>query len=134
VATEAFNRRWCEKTTGQAIKDIQSWVRHPVIRWSTRTRAKAREADWRRQLARAFVYQSGRSPEQAEELLAEYEAREKEGPDFMRFRPQSVIADPPLVTSGQPMFLFFRYCYRTPSCAIDCLRVRQRFFAIEQAI
>ena len=36
--------------------------------------------------------------------------------------------------SGQPMFFFFRYCYRTPSCAIDCLRVRQRFFAIEQAI
>src|SRR5262245_16602769 len=33
AATESLNRRWFEKTTGQAIKDIQSWVRHPVIRW-----------------------------------------------------------------------------------------------------
>jgi len=32
VATEPLNRRWFEKTTGQVIKDVQSWVRHPVIR------------------------------------------------------------------------------------------------------
>jgi predicted phage-related endonuclease len=32
VATEALNRRWFERTTGQVIKDVQSWVRHPVIR------------------------------------------------------------------------------------------------------
>ena len=37
VATEALNRRWFERTTGQAIKDIQSWVRHPVIRWMAAT-------------------------------------------------------------------------------------------------
>src|SRR5437763_7952122 len=37
VATEALNRRWYEKTTGQAIKDVQSWVRHPVIRWMAAT-------------------------------------------------------------------------------------------------
>src|SRR3954452_3002959 len=32
VATESLNRRWFEKTNGQAIKDVQSWIRHPVIR------------------------------------------------------------------------------------------------------
>ena len=37
VATEALNRRWFEKTTGQAIKDVQRWVRHPVIRWMAAT-------------------------------------------------------------------------------------------------
>jgi hypothetical protein len=49
-----------------------------------KARATAREADWRRQLARAFAYQAARSPEEAEELLAEYERREAEGPDFLR--------------------------------------------------
>src|SRR5436190_14970270 len=33
LATEPLNRRWYEKTTGQVIKDVQSWVRHPVVRW-----------------------------------------------------------------------------------------------------
>src|SRR5690242_2746369 len=33
AATESVNRHWFERTTGQAIKDVQSWVRHPVIRW-----------------------------------------------------------------------------------------------------
>ena len=37
VATEPLNRRWYEKTTGQVIKDVQSWVRHPVIRWMAAT-------------------------------------------------------------------------------------------------
>ena len=37
VATEPLNRRWYEKTTGQAIKDVQSWVRHPVLRWMAAT-------------------------------------------------------------------------------------------------
>jgi hypothetical protein len=49
--------------------------------------------NWRRQLARAFVYMSDQHPEQAAELLAEYERREREGPDFMRQRPGSVIAE-----------------------------------------
>src|SRR5262245_22448236 len=65
---------------------------------TTRARAKVREADWRRQLARAFVYATGQSPGEAAELLAEYERREREGPDFMRQRPDSVIAEAPLVT------------------------------------
>jgi predicted phage-related endonuclease len=34
VATEALNRRWFERTTGQVIKDVQSWVRH---RWMAAT-------------------------------------------------------------------------------------------------
>src|SRR5262249_3811187 len=38
------------------------------------------------------------SPEQAKELLTEYELREREGPDFMRQRPGSVIAEARLVT------------------------------------
>jgi predicted phage-related endonuclease len=37
VATEPLNRHWYEKTTGQAIKDVQSWIRHPVIRWMAAT-------------------------------------------------------------------------------------------------
>ena len=37
VATEPLNRRWFESTTGQTIKDVQSWVRHPVIRWMAAT-------------------------------------------------------------------------------------------------
>jgi predicted phage-related endonuclease len=37
LATEAFNRRWYERTTGQVVKDVQSWVRHPVIRWMAAT-------------------------------------------------------------------------------------------------
>jgi predicted phage-related endonuclease len=32
LATEHLNRRWYERTTGQVVKDVQSWVRHPVIR------------------------------------------------------------------------------------------------------
>jgi predicted phage-related endonuclease len=37
VATEPLNRRWFERTTGQVLKDIQCWVRHPVIRWMAAT-------------------------------------------------------------------------------------------------
>jgi predicted phage-related endonuclease len=37
VATEPLNRRWFERTTGQVLKDIQSWIRHPVIRWMAAT-------------------------------------------------------------------------------------------------
>src|SRR3954464_456773 len=37
LATEHVNRLWYERTSGQVIKDIQSWVRHPVIRWMAAT-------------------------------------------------------------------------------------------------
>ena len=37
LATEPLNRHWFEKTTGQVIKDVQSWIRHPVIRWMAAT-------------------------------------------------------------------------------------------------
>jgi predicted phage-related endonuclease len=37
VATEPLNRRWYERTTGEVIKDVQIWVRHPVIRWMAAT-------------------------------------------------------------------------------------------------
>jgi hypothetical protein len=63
-----------------------------------KARATSREADWRKQLARAFVYASGQTPEAADVLLAEYEKREQEGPEFLRQRPGSVIAEAPLVT------------------------------------
>src|SRR6516165_10173270 len=33
LATEALNRSWYERTTGQVITDIQRRMRHPVIRW-----------------------------------------------------------------------------------------------------
>jgi hypothetical protein len=63
----------------------------------SRARAKRREADWRRQLARALQYALGKSPELVEELIAEYECREQEGPEFMRQRPVSSITEAPLV-------------------------------------
>jgi predicted phage-related endonuclease len=37
VATESLNRTWYERNTGQAIKDVQRWIRHPVIRWLAAT-------------------------------------------------------------------------------------------------
>ena len=37
IATEPLNRCWFERTTGQVVKDVQSWVRHPVIRWMAAT-------------------------------------------------------------------------------------------------
>jgi predicted phage-related endonuclease len=37
VATEPLNRCWFEKITGQAIKDVQRWLRHPVLRWMAAT-------------------------------------------------------------------------------------------------
>jgi predicted phage-related endonuclease len=37
LATEPLNRRWFERTTGQVVKDVQSWVRHPVICWMAAT-------------------------------------------------------------------------------------------------
>jgi predicted phage-related endonuclease len=37
VVTEGFNREWYERYTGNAIKDVQCRVRHPVIRWMAAT-------------------------------------------------------------------------------------------------
>jgi predicted phage-related endonuclease len=37
LVTEQLNRQWYERTTGQTVKDIQHWVRHPVIRWMAAT-------------------------------------------------------------------------------------------------
>ncbi len=37
LATESLNRSWYERNTGQAIKEVQRWVRHPVIRWLAAT-------------------------------------------------------------------------------------------------
>src|SRR6476469_7356676 len=37
LATEHLNRQWYERTTGQVVTDVQSWVRHPVIRWMAAT-------------------------------------------------------------------------------------------------
>jgi predicted phage-related endonuclease len=37
VATEPLNRSWFERNTGQAVKEVQRWIRHPVIRWLAAT-------------------------------------------------------------------------------------------------
>ena len=37
VATDPLNRQWYERTTGHVVKNVQSWVRHPVIRWMAAT-------------------------------------------------------------------------------------------------
>ena len=33
AVTEDLNRRWFERNSGQAVKDVQRKVRHPVLRW-----------------------------------------------------------------------------------------------------
>jgi predicted phage-related endonuclease len=35
--TEDLNRRWYERNTGQAVKDVQRRIRHPVIKWMAAT-------------------------------------------------------------------------------------------------
>jgi YqaJ-like viral recombinase domain len=37
LATEDLNRQWYERNTGNAVKDVQSRVKHPVIRWMAAT-------------------------------------------------------------------------------------------------
>jgi predicted phage-related endonuclease len=37
LITEPLNRCWYERTTGEAIKNVQSWIRHPVIYWMAAT-------------------------------------------------------------------------------------------------
>jgi predicted phage-related endonuclease len=37
LVTEPLNRRWYERTTGEVLKDVQKWIRHPVIRWMAAT-------------------------------------------------------------------------------------------------
>src|SRR5712672_3934188 len=37
TVTEDLNRRWYERNTGHAIKDVQRRVRHPVIKWMAAT-------------------------------------------------------------------------------------------------
>src|SRR6516162_4953495 len=37
VVTEPLNRQWFERNTGQTLKDVQSWVRHPVNKWMAAT-------------------------------------------------------------------------------------------------
>jgi predicted phage-related endonuclease len=37
LVTERLNRHWYERNTGQAIKDVQSRIQHPVIRWMAAT-------------------------------------------------------------------------------------------------
>ena len=33
IVTEAVNRHWFERNTGQTLKDVQRRIRHPVLRW-----------------------------------------------------------------------------------------------------
>jgi predicted phage-related endonuclease len=37
VVTEHLNRQWFERNTGQAIKDVQRRVNHPVVKWMAAT-------------------------------------------------------------------------------------------------
>src|SRR5450759_2802156 len=37
LVTEPLNRIWYERNTGQAVKDVQSRVLHPVNRWMAAT-------------------------------------------------------------------------------------------------
>jgi predicted phage-related endonuclease len=33
LATEALNRNWYERNTGQTVECVQHWLRHPVLQW-----------------------------------------------------------------------------------------------------
>src|ERR1700736_1239441 len=37
LVTEDLNRHWYERNTGQAVKDVQRHVKHPVNRWMAAT-------------------------------------------------------------------------------------------------
>src|ERR1700730_10070551 len=37
VVTEDLNRHWYERNTGQAIKDVQRRINHPVVKWMAAT-------------------------------------------------------------------------------------------------
>jgi predicted phage-related endonuclease len=37
LITESLNRRWYERTTGQVITNVQTWIRHPAICWMAAT-------------------------------------------------------------------------------------------------
>ena len=37
TVTEDLNRRWYERNTGHAVKDVQRQVQHPVIKWMAAT-------------------------------------------------------------------------------------------------
>src|SRR6476619_6407313 len=37
LVTEHLNRTWYERETGKVVKNVQSRVRHPVLRWMAAT-------------------------------------------------------------------------------------------------
>src|SRR5262249_14142537 len=37
LATEPLHRSWFEKATGHGVKEVQSWIGHPVVRWMAAT-------------------------------------------------------------------------------------------------
>src|SRR6478609_921908 len=37
TVTEALNRRWYQRKTGHAVRDIQSRIQHPVLKWMAAT-------------------------------------------------------------------------------------------------
>src|ERR1700731_2349266 len=37
TVTEDLNRRWYERNTGHAVKDVQRWIQHPVHKWMAAT-------------------------------------------------------------------------------------------------
>ncbi len=37
VVTEPLNRRWYEVNTGEVLKDVQRWVKHPILSWMAAT-------------------------------------------------------------------------------------------------
>ena len=43
VVTEDLNRRWYEANTGEVMKDVQRWVKHPVLSWMAATLDGCRE-------------------------------------------------------------------------------------------
>src|SRR6266852_4333553 len=37
TVTEDLNRRWYERNTGHAVKDVQKRIQHPIIKWMAAT-------------------------------------------------------------------------------------------------
>lgn len=80
-----------------------------AFRIPPKIRATKRYAEWRRQVTQALAYLKDRHPEQARELIDEFEQRLAEGPDFIFTRPKSRLCDAPKVNldrNGRAKVLF----------------------------
>jgi hypothetical protein len=61
LVTEALNRNWYERNTGQTVECVQHRLRHPVLRWMGKT-VRLRDKDHRKFVLRQACLVCGRVP------------------------------------------------------------------------